>query len=89
MFICQIGTKSEDNLDDIEQNINSIFGTNEQGALDATKPSVLFDLAATVGRDAGLEQCKTLYAKCLIPYDEMLQFMSQKEGPTTILNNNL
>jgi hypothetical protein len=89
MFICQLGTKPEDNLDDIEQNISSIFGTNEQGALDATKPSVLFDLAATVGRDAGFEQCKTLYARCQMPYDEMLQFMSQKEKPTTILNNNV
>merc|ERR1711935_340316 len=85
MFICQLGTKPEDNLDDIEQNIKNMF----DGALDVTKSSVLFDLAATVGRDAGLEQCKTLYARCQMPYDEMLQFMSQKEGPTTILNNNL
>ena len=89
MFICQLGTKPEDNLDDIEQNIKNMFGTNEDGALDVTKSSVLFDLAATVGRDAGLEQCKTLYARCQMPYDEMLQFMSQKEGPTTILNNDL
>jgi hypothetical protein len=89
MFICQLSTKPEDNLDGIEQNISSIFGTNEQGALDATKPSVLFDLAAIVGRNAGFEQCKTLYARCQMPYDEMLQFMSQKEKPTTILNNDL
>ena len=87
MFICQLGTKPEDNLDDIEQIINNMFGTNED--LDVTKSSVLFDLAATVGRDAGLEQCKTLYAKCQMPYDKMLQFMSRKEGPTTILSNNL
>ena len=48
MFICQLSTKPKKNLDDIEQNISSIFGTNEQGALDATKPSVLFNLATTV-----------------------------------------
>ena len=39
MFICQLSTKPQDNLDDIEQNISGIFGTNEQGTLDATKPS--------------------------------------------------
>ena len=29
MFICQLGTKPEDNLDDIEQNIKNMFGKGQ------------------------------------------------------------
>merc|ERR1711935_444234 len=81
MFVCQLNAKPEDSLNDVEKIINDLFGTNENGALDFSKPSALFDFAATVGRDAGLEQCKTLYARCQMPYQEMMKFMNQKEVP--------
>ena len=79
MFLCQLGAKPEDSLNYVEKDINGIFGTNQNGTLDVLKPSVLFDLAATVGRDAGLEHCQILYARCQIPYEEMMNIMVQNE----------
>ena len=79
MFLCQLGAKPEESLNYVEKDINDMFGTNQNGTLDVLKPSVLFDLAATFGRDAGLEQCQTLYARCQIPYEDMMNIMFQNE----------
>ena len=89
MFVCQLGAKPEDSLNDVEKYINAMFGTNQNGALDFLKPSALFDFAATVGRDAGLEQCKTLYARCQMPFQEMTKFMNQKEVLGSFNENDL
>ena len=78
MFICQLNCKKSangDNEDEIEVFYKDAFGPDENGALDVTRPSVRFDLAASVGRDAGLDMCLKLYGRCGMPYNEMLRFM--------------
>merc|ERR1711935_594487 len=91
MFVCQLGAKPKDSLNDVEKNINDMFGTNQNGALDVLKPQNLqgFEFAATVGRDAGLEQCQTFYARCQMPYQEMMKFMNQKEVLGSFNENDL
>ena len=75
LLICQLNTKDEAKLDDMEKLIKNLFGTNEYGVLDVTKTTIRFDLAAVTGRLAGLEQCKTIYGRCSIPYNDMMKIM--------------
>jgi hypothetical protein len=35
-------------------------------AVDVTAPSVEFDLASLIGRMAGSQQCKTIYSRCTV-----------------------
>ena len=85
MFLCHLAAKPEAE----ELNINEIFGTKEDGTLDITKTSTLFDLAVMVGRDVGIEQCQNLYGRCQMPFDVMLKFMSQGNMPKIVPDNNL
>ena len=79
MFICQLNTKDVKDLDETEQDIHEMFGTNEQGSLDVAKTSVRFDLAAMVGREVGYEQCQKLYGKCQEKYDTMLKIVEDQQ----------
>ena len=90
MFLCQLSGKAKDKLNDVEKYLDdTLFGTNEEGTLDVLKLSVRFDLAAAVGRDAGTNQCQTLYARCQMPYEEMLVFMSSDIGSEFAMKNKL
>jgi hypothetical protein len=42
--------------------IATTFG--QADVIDVTKPSVLFDVAAHIGRMAGEKQCRTVYSRC-------------------------
>ena len=90
MFICHLSGKAKDKLNDVEKYIgDTLFGTNNEDTLDVLKLSERFDLAAVVGRDSGTKQCQTLYARCQIPYEEMLVIMSSDLGPEFTMKNQL
>ena len=51
--------------------IASTFG--QQNSIDLTSPSVEFDLAALIGQKVGADRCKTLYSRCTVQPEEMMQ----------------
>ena len=53
-----------------ERLIASIFG--QKDAIDLTLPSVEFDLAALIGRKVGVNRCRTIYSRCTIPAQEIM-----------------
>ena len=87
MFVCQLNAKHADKLDGLESSIRTVFGPDLAGNLDLSKNSLRFDLAAMVGRNAGLAQCRVLYGKCALPYEEMHLFMSHY-GQYGVTNEN-
>ena len=42
-------------------------------AVDVTAPSVEFDLASLIGRMAGSQQCKTIYSRCAVTPQVMME----------------
>ena len=57
-----------------------MFGTDKTQALDVTKSSVRYLLAAKVGKVAGFEQCLALYPRCDMSYEDMLTIMNPEEN---------
>ena len=53
MFLCQLNTRPVEDLNDFENYFKAMFGTDKNQALDVTKSSVRFLLAAKVGKVAG------------------------------------
>ena len=51
--------------------ISSAFGQME--AIDVTAPSVEFDLAALVGRMVGSQRCQTLYTRCAVTPNTIME----------------
>ena len=51
--------------------ISSAFG--QMDAVDVTAPSVEFDLASLIGRMAGSQQCKTIYSRCAVTPQAMME----------------
>ena len=51
--------------------ISSAFGQME--AIDVTAPSVEFDLASLVGRMVGSQRCKTIYSRCAVSPDAIME----------------
>ena len=76
-FICELNAQDETKLDSVEMLTRSLFGYNDAGRLDVTKPSAHFDFAAIVGREAGLDQCKTIFARCDAPYEELKMMIEE------------
>ena len=76
MLVCQVNTRKE-NMDEMESLILNIFGLNQDGALDVTKPSAQFDFAALAGQKGGLKQCQTLYGRCQMSYEQLLKTMEE------------
>ena len=54
-----------------EMIISSAFGQME--AIDVTAPSVEFDLASLVGRMVGSQRCKTIYSRCAVSPDAIME----------------
>lgn len=50
--------------------IASVFG--QMDAIDLTLPSVEFDLAALLGRKVGASRCRTIYSRCTVPAQEIM-----------------
>ena len=76
-FICELNAQEETKLDSVETLTRSLFGYNDSGRLDVTKPSAHFDFAAVVGREAGFDQCKTIFARCDAPYEELKMMIEE------------
>ena len=76
-FICELNAKNKKNLDGIEMVTRSLFGYDDSGRLDVTKPSAHFDFVAVVGRKAGFDQCETIFARCDIPYEDLKKMIEE------------
>ena len=63
------------NMDETEAEVAEMFAPN--GFIDVTQGTVEFDLAATMGRIAGEKQCKTVYARCKAPYNQIKEVVEE------------
>ena len=70
-FILDIFTKYFLLIQADEIVISSAFG--QMDAVDVTAPSVEFDLASLIGRMAGSQQCKTIYSRCAVTPQAMME----------------
>ena len=76
-FICELNAKDETMLDSIEMVTRTLFGDDNSGRFDVTKPSAHFDFAAIVGRKAGFKQCETIFARCDVPYVDLKMMIEE------------
>ncbi|XP_059089433.1 uncharacterized protein LOC131885415 [Tigriopus californicus] len=83
-FVCQLNTKSIESMDSVEQTLLAIYG--QDASIDVSRSDVEFQLAANVGRLAGAEQCQTVYARCPMEYDQLLQTFEGKFTSSETLN---
>ena len=51
--------------------IAQTFG--QMDAIDVTLPSVEFDLAALIGRMVGSQRCKTIYSRCTLTPQSLME----------------
>lgn len=70
MLVCQLNAKPPHMLKPDEYAIASSFGAVP--SIDVRAPSVEFDVAAHMGRIAGDAQCKTIYARCKVTTETMI-----------------
>jgi len=71
LLICELNAKPAQELMEDEMIISSAFGQME--AIDVTAPSVEFDLASLVGRMVGSQRCKTIYSRCAVSPDAIME----------------
>ena len=76
-FICELNAKDVTKLDSIEMVTRTLFGYDNSGRFDVTKPSAHFDFAAIVGRKAGFNQCETIFARCDVPYEDLKMMIEE------------
>ena len=79
MTVCLLNAKLAESLDEDERKLASLFG--RKGELDVSKVTVVFDLAAVVGKKAGKAQCERIYARC--PYG-LAELMSVFRAPVSV-----
>lgn len=70
-LICQLNAKPLNKLDEDEFAIATTFG--QADVLDVTSASVLYDVAAHVGRMAGEKQCRAVYPRCAADVDTIMK----------------
>ena len=70
MLICALHAKPVEEMAEDEILIASTFG--QMDAIDLTLPSVEFDLAALLGRKVGAERCNTIYSRCTVPAQDIM-----------------
>ncbi len=73
-FVCETHAKALEALDETERAIYLLFGPGN--SIDVSSESVQFDLAALVGRRAGVAQCQKVYARCQMDSAQMRQAMT-------------
>merc|ERR1711935_711204 len=71
LLICELSATPAQQLRADEIVISSAFG--QMDAVDVTAPSVEFDLASLIGRMAGSQQCKTIYSRCAVTPQAMME----------------
>jgi len=64
LLICELNAKSAEELKEDELTISRSFG--QMDAVDVTAPGVEFDLAGLIGRMVGSQRCKTIYSRCTL-----------------------
>lgn len=71
LLVCALNAKPINKLDEDEFAIASTFGQSD--SIDVTVPTVLYDVAAHVGRKAGEKQCRTVYPRCNAQVDAIMK----------------
>ena len=80
MFVCELNTKDDAKLGNVELQMKNAFGLDANNNLDLTKETVGYDLAASVGKVAGLDRCKIFYGRCNVSYNEMKDFLELQQS---------
>lgn len=76
-FVCEVSTKPVEAMDFTERAIYDLFGPRGTN-IDVQETSVEFQLAHAVGHLAGYEQCEIIYARCNLPYADILASMERR-----------
>jgi hypothetical protein len=71
LLVCTLNAKPLNKLDEEEFAIATTFG--QADVIDVTLPSVLYDVAAHVGRMAGEKQCRTVYPRCTVEVESIMK----------------
>jgi hypothetical protein len=71
LLVCHLNAKPLNKLDEDEFAIATTFG--QADVIDVTLPSVLYDVAAHIGRMAGEKQCRTVYPRCVSEVDSIMK----------------
>jgi len=97
-FVCQVNTKPNLSIpletfayeyfgNGLKQTSGTLSGAPEGVALiDVLSPTVEFDLAAQIGRVGGEAQCKTIYKRCPLPYNELISLLEGRITPQIPIN---
>jgi len=70
-LVCHLNAKPLNKLAADEFAIASTFGQSD--VIDVTLPTVLYDVAAHIGRQAGEKQCRTVYPRCVAEVDNIMK----------------
>jgi len=71
LLVCHLNAKPLNKLDEDEFAIATTFG--QADVIDVTQPSILYDVAAHIGRKAGEKQCRTVYPRCVSEVDHIMK----------------
>jgi len=71
LLVCHLNAKPLNKLDEDEFAIATTFG--QVDVIDVTQASVLYDVAAHIGRKAGEKQCRTVYPRCVSEVDNIVK----------------
>merc|ERR1711992_332262 len=75
-LVCSLNAQDVKTLQADEAAIASLFG--KTAGIDLTSTTVEFDLAAFMGRQAGKNQCDTIYARCLYQSKDLMEVMRKE-----------
>jgi len=75
-LVCSLNAQDVKTLQADEAAIASLFG--KTAGIDLTSTTVEFDLAALMGRQAGKNQCDTIYARCPYQSKDLMEVMRKE-----------
>jgi len=75
-LVCSLNAQDVKTLQADEAAIASLFG--KTAGIDLTSTTVEFDLAAFMGRQAGKNQCDTIYARCPYQSKDLMEVMRKE-----------
>lgn len=84
-LVCQLSTKSIESMDALERTVFAIYG--QDASIDLSRADVEFQLAANIGRQAGIQQCLNIYARCPWDYRQLLHTIEGTPNHLYILEN--
>jgi hypothetical protein len=71
LFVCDLSSRLESTLSDFEAGLRDNFASS-LSEIDPSSGGVEFDLASVIGRTQGVQQCRSVYARCRYDYDTVL-----------------